>query len=272
MQTSYSAHPDNAFAGMVADISAADIVSKICNVRQLFSVAVTTEYNSEIFTVTINGNAYAYTSDTNGTKAEIAAGIKALIDAGDDDVTVTLFTTSETDDSFYIEPTSYDADELAVTITNPSNGVLTLTELIAYGQTIPFGSVVCEDERASAGSQGKREGVRLPRLAADVTTLGKTQGIAIADTSKVAEAAGYVAGEGVPVLKKGRVWVHVEDVASVALGGLVYVRRVAGAGESLGAIRAVDDSSDTDVLPYQQCHFTGQKITALGLAIIELDL
>lgn len=271
MQTSYSNQPANAFSGMLADISYQDVVSRIASAHQLFSVVVTTEYNSEIFTVTIDGTAYAYAADSTATKGEIAAGLKALIDAGSADVTVTLFTTSTSNDSFYLENNSLDA-AITVSVTNPAHGVLTLAELITFGQSIPFGRFVCEDERVAADSlTGKREGCRLPRVNADVTSR-KIVGVAIADTSKVAGASGYAIGESVPVVRKGRVWVHVEDVASVAAGGLVYVRSTAGVGENLGDCRAADDSTDTDPIDSNAAQFTGQKIAALNLAVVDLNL
>jgi hypothetical protein len=268
MQTSYSNTPGVAFAGLIADTNYQDIVSKLCATRQLEQVVVTTAANEEVFTITINGNAYAYTSDGTATKAEISAGLKALIDAGSEGVTVT----DDLADTLLIESDSYD-EGFTITVTNPLTGVLTLTSLVDQEDAIPFGSVVVEDERVSADPlTGARQGIRLPRTATDVTTLGRTQGVAVADTSKVATAEGYVAGEAVPVLKKGRIWMAVEDVASVALGGLVYVRVAATGTQKLGAIRAADDGANTDVLPYASAHFTGQKNTALGLAVVEWNV
>lgn len=51
-----------------------------------FSVA--TVLNNQLYTVTINGNAYNYTSDADATAEEIIAGLKASIDVGSDPVTV----------------------------------------------------------------------------------------------------------------------------------------------------------------------------------------
>lgn len=276
MQTSYANVPSEAFAGLLYDSSPVrDIVSRINAAKQLYSVVVTTAANAEIFTVTIDGTAYAYTSDGSATKKEISDGLKALIVAGSADVTCTTFTTAAADDSFYIENDSYDT-EITVTITNPATGVLTLTELIDHEDVIQFGAVVVEDDSSDAASTtGKRETCRLPRLATDFSNR-KVLGVAIADSSLVTRStspyAGYDAGEAVPVLRKGRVWMYVEDVASVATGGLVYVRHVATGTEQLGAIRAVDDGSDTEVLDAQQAQFTGQAVAALNLAVVEWNL
>jgi hypothetical protein len=275
MQTSVNANPGVAFAGMLADTGLRDIISRTNAAQQLFSVVVTTEYNSQIFTVTIDGTGYAYTSDASATKAEIAAGLKALIDAGSDDVTTTLFTTSESNDSFYIENNSFDT-EITVTITNPANGVLTLTELVDHEDVIQFGAVVVESEQTSADALTfGRDACRLPRLATDFSSR-HVLGVAIADpqieTRASAPYAGYSAGYTVPILRKGRIWMSVEDASSVAQGGLVYVRHVASGTEQLGAIRAADDGSDTEVLDAQQAAFTGQVDTTNSLAVVEWNL
>jgi len=277
MQTSYSNNPSVAFAGMKADMGISDIITRIANTRQLLSVEADTAENAADFVVTINGTAYTYTSDGSATVAEIAAGLKALIDAGDEDVTTTLFTTDASNDSFYIQVNGYTADdELTVSITNPSSGILILTELVPHGQAIPFGVVVVEDEVDSADANtGKRIGCRLPRLATDFSGR-KVLGVSVADTSKITRSsspyAGYSAGEAMPILRKGRIWMTVEDPALVSMGGLVYVRHIAGATEQLGAIRAVDDGADTEVLDAQQAQFTGQYNTALGIAVVEWNL
>lgn len=274
MQLAYNNLPGNALPGLVLDIGFHDIVSRIVATRQLEKVVVTTAANAEIFTITIDGVAYAYTSDGSGTKPEISAGLKALIDAGDADVTVT----DDTTDTLLIESNNHDKG-FVISVTNPATGVLTLTQLVAQEEAIGFGIVVVEDEQVSSDSNtGKREGVRLPRIAADITTLGKTLGVAICDTSRVTRTSapygGYGAGEALGVLKRGRIWMPVEDVATVALGGLVYVRVVASGANGLGQIRAADDGGNTDVLPFASAHFTGQKVGSgtTGLAVVEWNL
>lgn len=275
MQTSHSQLPNQAIAGMFADSGLQDVISRVNAAQQLYSVVVTTEYNSQTFRVTIDGTNYDYTSDSTATKAEIAAGLKALIDAGDDAVTTELFTTSEANDSFYIENDSFET-EVTVTITNPANGVLTLTELVDHEDSIQFGAVVVDDDRQTADSlTGKLAQCRLPRLATDFSSR-HVLGVAMADISKVtrlsAPYGGFSAGDSVPILRKGRIWMSVEDVSSVVQGGLVYVRHVASGSELLGAIRAVDDGSDTEVLDAQQAQFTGQVISSLSLAVVEWNL
>lgn len=275
MQTSYSNQPVQAFAGLIADAGARDIISRLNSAYQLFSVVVTTAANAEDFIVTIDGTSYTYTSDGSATKKEISDGLKALIAAGSADVTLTTFQTAVADDSFYIENNSYDT-EITVSITNPATGVLTLTELVDHEDTIPFGAVVSADDRETVDSiTGRSATCRLPRLNADVTSR-RVLGVAIADTSLSVDAnrtAGYYkAGESVPILRKGRIWMTVEDVASVAAGGLVYVRSTATGTELLGAIRAADDAGDTDPIDSNAAVFTGQVDTTNSLAVVEWNL
>jgi hypothetical protein len=267
MQLSYDSNPAAAFAGLRADTGFGDIISALACTRQLSQVVVTTEANSEDFTITINGTAFTFASDTAATKTEIRDGLKALIDAGSEPVS----TESVSTDTLLIESTDYD-EGFTITVTDGATGVLTLTELVAQEQSIEFGKVVVVDERADADvNTGKLDACRLPRLNADITG-GKVLGIALADTSMVTRAdepqGGYSAGQVVSIMRRGRIWVEVEDVASVARGGSVYVRSTASGSEELGAIRAADDGGDTD--PLTGAIFTGQ--VSGDLAVVELNL
>lgn len=269
MQLTYNANPSAAFPGLIADTSFRDVISAICGTRQLAQIVVTTAADSEDFTVTINGTDFVYSSDTDGTKTEIRDGLKALIDAGSEPVT----TESVSTDTLLVESSDHDTG-FTITVTDETTGVLTLTELVAQEQAIGFGRVVVLDERLDVDPlTGKDEGCRLPRLATDITG-GKTLGVAIADTSLVTRTSspqgGYDPGAAVPVLRRGRIWMEVEDVASVARGGAVYVRHAASGSEELGAIRATDDSADTDPIPNGAAQFTGQ--VSGNYAVVEWNL
>lgn len=52
------------------------------------TISIINVLNNQLYTVTINGNAYTYTSDGTATDLEIIAGLKAAIDLGSDPVTV----------------------------------------------------------------------------------------------------------------------------------------------------------------------------------------
>jgi len=77
----------------------------------------------------------------------------------------------------------------------------------------------------------------------------------------------YAAGSMVPLLRDGRVSVSSED--AVTEGGPVYVRMVAGEGESVGAFRATPDSTDCALLLGARWAST---TSAAGLAVLELNL
>ena len=260
MQTAVNLSPAAAFAGMRADAGFGDVLSGICSTRQLEEVVVTTAEDSVDFTVTVNGTAYAFTSDSSATKPEISAGLKALIDAGSEGVTVT----DDLADTLLIESDSYDTG-FTIAVAAAGTGVLTLTSLVALEQSIGFGKVVVFDERVGG------KAVRLPRLATDITG-GHVRGIAMDDTSLVTRAsaplAGFSPGYAMPVLRKGRIWVEVEDYASVVDGAAVYVRHIAAGTEELGAIRTDADTSDADVLPGAK--FLGVAVGTL--AMVELNI
>lgn len=269
MQTSYSQVPSPAYAGMLANAGFKDIITAIASTRQLEQVVVTTAADEEDFTVTINGTDFTYTSDTSGTKAEITAGLKALIDAGSEPVLVE----DDEVDTLLIESTDHDLG-FTISVADETTGVLTLTQLVAQEQAIGFGKFVVLDSRVAVDPHtGRDNACRLPRLAADITGL-QSLGFALADITKVTRTTdpygGYSAGEAVAVVRKGPVWVEVEDVANVAKGGAVYVRHAATGSEELGAVRATDDSADTDPLPNGAAQFTGQ--VSGSLAVVELNL
>ena len=78
---------------------------------------------------------------------------------------------------------------------------------------------------------------------------------------------GYADGDPMPVIKKGRVWVPVED--AVTSESQAFVRFVADGAEQLGAFRSDVDGADAVALP-------GSKFVsdseAGGLALLDLNL
>jgi hypothetical protein len=82
------------------------------------------------------------------------------------------------------------------------------------------------------------------------------------------DATGVIVGATMNVLRKGRIWVTVED--AVVPGDRLWVRGVAGGDpEFLGGLLPADDSTDT-----VDCTGQGQFLTAAdagGLAVLEVD-
>lgn len=105
--------------------------------------------------------------------------------------------------------------------------------------------------------------VKLPASAAEITG-DAFQGVAILDTSR--EPGGYVAEDVVPVMRKGRIAVKVED--AVTMGAPVFVRYAAG-GDGVGSFRSDAGTSEAAQLP------GAEYVSSAGageLAIVELTL
>ena len=94
---------------------------------------------------------------------------------------------------------------------------------------------------------------------------GAVAGLVAFDSTRSALA--YSASEAVPVVRGGRAWVSCETAASQ--GGIVFVRQIAGTGESLGAIRATPDANDCGLLV--GARFASSTASA-GLVLVEFNL
>jgi hypothetical protein len=123
--------------------------------------------------------------------------------------------------------------------------------------SVPFGVFV---------TKGTAEGTAvLPEAATDITGPAGLGVVLRSHTQPQGE--GYAAGDPLPVIKKGRVWVPVED--EVEAETEAFVRFVAGTGEQLGAFRSDADGTDAVALP-------GAKFItdapAGELALVDLNL
>ncbi len=94
---------------------------------------------------------------------------------------------------------------------------------------------------------------------------GSVAGIVPFDVSRTSLT--YATTEAAPLVRKGRVWVSSETAAYQ--GREVYVRMVAGGGESLGANRATPDANDCAIL--RGARFASTT-TAAGLVLVEFNL
>lgn len=112
---------------------------------------------------------------------------------------------------------------------------------------------------------------KLPAAAADITTVTKALGVSLVDLNKetLAGIVQYAAQDPVGIVRKGRIWVTVEE--AVTPTSPVYVRFVAGSGGSqLGSFRASADTASAALLAgakYRSTTTGGAK-----LALLELDL
>ncbi len=112
-----------------------------------------------------------------------------------------------------------------------------LTYANEQGDIIPFGSFV---------TKGSGEGLAvLPDATGEVTGLVGLGVVARSHTQPQDE--GYADKDVMPVVKKGRVWVPVED--AVEAESAAFVRFVAEGAEQLGAFRSDADGTDAVALP-----------------------
>jgi hypothetical protein len=106
----------------------------------------------------------------------------------------------------------------------------------------------------------------LPAVTGDVTA-GRGLGFAIFDPAREPNAAlGYAAGDTVSIIRKGHIWLAVED--SAVEGASVFVR-FDGTGTA-GAIRSDADTSHAVALP--GAVFRSTQATAGGLVLVELNM
>jgi len=112
-----------------------------------------------------------------------------------------------------------------------------VTRANASGGAIPFGVFVTK-------GAAQREAT-LPDATGEVTGLTGLGVVLRSHTQPQGE--GYADSDPMPVLKRGRVWVPVED--AVTAESAAFVRFVAGVGEQLGAFRSDADGTDAVALP-----------------------
>lgn len=132
-----------------------------------------------------------------------------------------------------------------------------ISRINGYGDDIPFGVFVTKGsaENLAVLPDATGEVTALVGLGVTVRTLSTKTGVGYAD-----EAA-------MSIIKKGRVWVEVED--AVTAESAAFVRFSAGVGEQLGAFRSDADTADAVALPYAKFVTDAD---AGGMAILELNM
>lgn len=141
------------------------------------------------------------------------------------------------------------------------SGVMDVMTGENVAEAIPFGLFVSRD---TAGDHR----IKLPAAAADITDVKKARGVAMNQQAIESSASGdpqYPIKSAVPVLKKGRIWVKVEE--AVAPTDTVSIRHAAG-GNGVGSFCKTADGS--------RALLAGAKYlttaAANGLAVVEMDL
>ncbi len=132
-----------------------------------------------------------------------------------------------------------------------------ITRINQSGGSVPFGIFV---------TKGSAEGTAVPPAATDQVTGPAGLGVVLRSHTQP-QGEGYAAGDPMPVMKKGRVWVPVED--AVTAESAAFVRFAVNTTEQLGAFRSDADVDKAVALP-------GAKFVtnaAAGeLALLDLNL
>jgi len=255
MQTSVETGLAIGLPGQIADLAFCDITSRVNGSKQLVLVTVTAPNLATTLTI----NATAFTVNEGAavkTVTELAAMLVAAVNAGSEPVTATDLL----DGTFYVRADVHATAFTAAGTTNCSVAAKVLNE-----DTICFGKLVAEDVWS-----GLNLTAHLPSLAAEITTVGLVAGITVhtqALEQAAANAVGYAAYSSMSIMRKGRIYVAVED--AVTRGGTPYVRYTASGSYTIGSFRSDDDTGKAAALP---CARYGRSAAAGGITILELNL
>jgi len=132
---------------------------------------------------------------------------------------------------------------------------------VDHNEAVPFGVAVVQ------GAQDNE--CKLPASAGDMAkVLGVSLLVQTKEQSLLTSIVNNPAGSDISVLRKGRVWVQVEE--AVQAFSPVFVRFAAGAGGSqLGAFRASADTASAGQV--DGCAFRSSAVSG-GFAVVEFNL
>lgn len=144
------------------------------------------------------------------------------------------------------------------------------TSALAVAAAIPYGVLGVRD---TSNTSGTTVAVKVPALAADITTLGSSLGLVIADQGRAQDPSvvlpTYPINSAVSMGRVGRYWVQVEE--AVNAGDQAFVRFATGSGGSQkGSFRKSADSTTAAALA--NAYYVSTQASALGYAVLELNL
>ena len=151
------------------------------------------------------------------------------------------------------------------------SGFKDVLSAIAVAAAIPYGLLGVVDSTNT--SDFSELAVKLPSVAADITTVGKQLGVVMADQGRAQNPSvsgpQYPINSAVPMGRKGRFWVQAES--AVTDGGKVYARFATGDnGTQPGAFGGTLDTSVVGNALLGGAVWRGSY--AAGYAVIEMDL
>jgi len=259
MQTSVETTMTIGMPGQLADIGDHDVVSRLNNSKQLITTTISAADLST--TLTINGTAFNVNSGAASlTVTELRDLLIAAITAGSEPVTATV----NDADELYVE-----ADVAGTAFTYADTVNVASVDIIANETGTEFGLFVTEDVNSSLGDNLAHS----PKSATDITTVGKLAGLTVHSHANEQAAAnsdnvGYDLASAMSVLRKGRIYVRVEDAVTKTSG--VYARHTAsGSNTTLGKCRSDDDSSSAGLVPGARYETSAD---AGGIATVNLNL
>jgi len=237
MQTSIESAMAIGLPGQIADFASSDIISRVNGSKETHTITVTAANLATTLTINSTGFTVNVGAATLTTTA-LGALLVAAINAGSEPVTATDIE----DGTFYVRA---DVHGTAFTTTGTTN--CSTTTIVENEDTVEFGKFVTEDVWT-----GLNETAHLPILAAEITDVKLGLGVTV-HTQALEQAAvgstnvGYAAYSSMSVLRKGRIYVTVED--AVTKGGGVYVRYTASGAYTIGSFRSDSDSGKAALLP-----------------------
>ena len=131
--------------------------------------------------------------------------------------------------------------------------------------------------KLAVASTGQSEDlIKLPTLAADITTVGLVSGVIFNDVSRetpdAAIAAQYDTDDAVPLVKTGRIWVLAEDEIT-DLDQLVYVRwQVPGGSPPDASLGSFAGAASANHAILANARWRSRTVGTFQLATLELNL
>lgn len=146
------------------------------------------------------------------------------------------------------------------------------TSGLATAAAVPYGVLAVHDLSNSAGPD--QIAVKVPGASTDITVLGSAKGVVLADQGRAQDPTfsvpTYRQYQALPLMRRGRVWVKVEE--AVVDGDAAFVRFATGSGTQLGAFRKTADTATAVALP--GAYYVGASISVGGqlYAVVQLSL
>ena len=268
VQTTMSSTPGNAPAGTIDSSTYATVKSRMAaailaaGLLACFTSGASTARHLEAAAADVDaflatgGASSASVQTISGAALNGATGTATLRQARN--VTLTFSSSTDWDaTTAVVTGKGVDGEHTTESLSIPNNGNATVAGSVLFASVT---SIYIPAQTGTGGTFTAGFGSMLGPI--DAAAAG-----VVAFENTRAAGASYAVGEMAPVVSQGRVWVDSETAAPE--GAPVFVRMVAGEGESLGAVRHTPDSTDCALL--RGARFV-KTIAAAGRTLVELNL